>query len=125
MAEGLAREILGPRVTVESAGSHPAKVNPLAVHVLKEEGIDISRHYPKSVDDLPRSFIVQLDYVITLCAEEVCPTLVSKATKLHWPFPDPADFEGAEADKLVRFRETRDGIRKKLQAFQKKLEPSL
>src|SRR3989338_8876191 len=92
LAEGLARKVF-PEAEIESAGSHPGKLNPYAVAVMKEIGLDISKHYSKSIDDLSPKFIVGLDYVITLCAEEVCPTMVSKAKKLHWPHPAPATNE--------------------------------
>lgn len=104
MAEGLARSIWGDRVTVQSAGSHPGKLNPIAVQVMKEKGIDISSHWSKSVDDLKPEFIARLDYVITLCAEEVCPTVVTKGRRLHWPFPDPASENTVEAFRSVRDR---------------------
>lgn len=117
LAEGLARKILGSAVQVESAGSHPGKVNPYAVQVLREIGIDITRHYSKSYDDLKPSFLLQLNYLITLCAEEVCPQLTSRATKLHWPLPDPVNKEGTEEAQLARFRETRDAIAKKIREF--------
>lgn len=102
MAEGLARAAWGERITVKSAGSHPGKLNPIAVQVMKEKGIDISRHWSKSFEDLSPGFIATLDYVITLCAEEVCPTMVSKGRKLHWPFPDPASENTVEAFRGVR-----------------------
>ena len=121
MAEGLAREIFGTSATIHSAGSHPAKVNPFAIAALNEVGIDISRHWSKSIDDLSPKFIVQLDYVITLCAEEVCPVMVSKAKKLHWPLPDPAGVSGTDEDKLQRFRETRDAIRARIEEFRRQL----
>jgi arsenate reductase len=117
LAEGLARRLFGDRAHVESAGSHPSKVNPLAVQVMKEVGVDISRHRSKSVDELAPGFIAELDTVITLCAEEVCPTMVSKARKLHWPHPDPAGKGGTDGEQLERFRETRDAIEAKLKAF--------
>ena len=121
IAEGLARQIF-PNSEVKSAGSHPGKLNPFAVTVMKEIGIDISRHYSKSYDDLPPKFIVGLDYVITLCADEVCPTMVSKAKKLHWPFPDPATKEIIpEGEALKRFREARDAIRRRMEEFQQEL----
>lgn len=117
MAEGLARTLLGPGHEVQSAGSHPSKLNPFAVLVMKEIGIDISKHYSKSIDDLTPKFIVGLDYVITLCAEEVCPTMVSKAKKLHWAHPDPAGQGGMDEEQLQRFREVRDAIRAKIEGF--------
>lgn len=117
LAEGLAREMLGARVTVESAGSHPAQVNPFAIKALKEVGIDASKHHSKSYDDLKPGFIATLDYVITLCAEEVCPQMASRAKKLHWPLPDPANQSGTEVEQLNRFRETRDSIAAKIRNF--------
>jgi arsenate reductase len=122
LAEGLAKEIFGAPVSIESAGSNPSKVNPLAIEVLKEAGIDISRNYSKTVNDISPQFLVDMDYVITLCAEEVCPLLVSKAKKLHWPLPDPAgQTQLSYDDQLKRFRDTREAIRAKLIAFKKEL----
>ena len=118
LAEGLARQIFGEAVVVESAGSKPSRVNPLAIAAMKEIGVDISSHQSKSVGDLSPEFVAGLDYVITLCAEEVCPVILSKATKLHWPMPDPA---GSQED-LARFRSTCEAIREKLQSFKLELK---
>lgn len=121
LAEGLARQVF-PEAEVRSAGSQPGRLNPYAVSVMREIGIDISGHFSKSVDDLPPGFLVDLDYVITLCAEEVCPVLVSKAKKLHWPHPDPATREPLpEAEALQRFRDARDAIHSRLQKFKSEL----
>ena len=123
IAEGLAQEIL-PNAIVKSAGSNPGKLNPYAVAVMKEIGIDISKNYSKYYDDLPPKFLVAMDFVITLCAEEVCPTIDSKAKKLHWPFPDPASKENYSEDEMLRrFRIARDSIREKLVEFKRELEP--
>ena len=122
LAEGLAKQIF-PNAIIESAGSNPGKLNPYAVKVMKENQIDISQQYSKSMDELSPQFIVGLDYIITLCAEEVCPTMVSKAKKLHWPLPDPASKEQlAENVMLQRFRVARDSINEKLQEFKKVIE---
>ena len=121
LAEGLARQIF-PDAEIKSAGSHPGKLNPYAVAVMKEIGVDISNHYSKSIDELSPKFIVGLDYVITLCAEEVCPIMVSKANKLHWPQPDPATQEPiSEAEALQRFRVARDSIQSRLQEFKREI----
>lgn len=121
LAEGLARAEF-PDSEIESAGSHPRNLNPYAVTVMKEIGLDISKHYSKSVDGLSPKFLAGLDYVITLCAEEVCPILVSKAKKLHWPHPDPASKEPLpDAEMLKRFRETRDAIQAKIREFKGEL----
>lgn len=123
IAEGLARSIFGDAVTVASAGSEPSgKVNPFAIEVMKEVGIDMSKHYSKSWDDLSPQFFVNLDYVITLCAEEVCPTLSVKSKKLHWGMPDPASAGNSDAERLDAFRRARNRIKVQLEAFKTSLE---
>lgn len=122
LAEGIARTVLGDFAQVESAGSSPGRVNSFARQALSEIGIDISRHWSKAVDDLPDAFVEKLDYVITLCAEEVCPTTVRKAEKRHWPLPDPGRNPGSDEEILQRFRATRDEIRQRLMAFRAELE---
>lgn len=119
LAEGLARRILGTDARVESAGSRPASVNPFAIRVLREMDIDISSHVSKGVNDLPKDFLDSLDFVITLCAEEVCPVFLSKAKKIHWPLTDPAGSIGSDDDQLRRFRATRDEIARRLLEFRK------
>ena len=119
MAEGLARKMLGDSVKIESAGSEPSKVNPFAIKAMHEIGIDLSRHYSKSYEELTPGFIVGLSYVITLCAEEVCPQMGSRAKKLHWPLPDPANKGGTDAEQLQRFREIRDAIASRIKDFAK------
>lgn len=119
MAEGLAKKLFGDSVNVESAGSQPTKVNPFAVKAMGELGVDLARHHSKSFEDLPSTFVADLNYIITLCAEEVCPRVASQATKLHWPLPDPAGKEGDEATQLARFRETRDSLTTRLKSFAK------
>lgn len=118
LAEGLAKDIFKDKAEVQSAGSVPSgKVQPWAIEVLKEEGLDISSHWSKSFDDLSLDFIANLNYVITLCAEEVCPVLASPAKRLHWPIPDPAGHLGSPDEQMARFRLSRDTIRARLQAF--------
>lgn len=122
LAEGLAKSLFGDTTEIESAGSRPSMVNPLAIEVMKEKGIDISKNYSKMTDNLSPCFLVNLDYLITLCAEEVCPVLASKAKKLHWPMPDPVGHdELSQIEKLQLFRVTRDEIIKKLTEFKKEL----
>ncbi len=112
MAEALARHLYGDRVTVQSAGSAPTRVNPNAIAVLAELGIDATNHTSKLVDDIAPDSI---DLVITLCAEEVCPVYSGRVERLHWPLPDPA---GAPPDQaLARFREVRETLRARLEAF--------
>ncbi len=111
MAEGIARALAPAGVTVSSAGSQPSKLNPLAVKALAEIGIDISGQRSKSVDDIPPG---DVDIVITLCAEEVCPVWLGKATRLHWGLPDPAHAGDTEAERLQAFREVRDELRRRI-----------
>ncbi|NJL25871.1 MAG: arsenate reductase ArsC [Calothrix sp. SM1_5_4] len=118
LAEGLARAMFGKRAEVQSAGSEPSgRVQPWAVEVLKERGIDISENRSKSVDQLPPKFLAELEYVITLCAEEVCPMVISSAKRIHWPIPDPAAATATEEGKAEAFRSARDAIRSKLEDF--------
>jgi len=113
MAEGLARQLL-PGVRIQSAGSRPGRVNPFAIEVLAEQGIDATGHTSKSVQDIDPATV---DLVITLCAEEVCPLFLGKAERLHWPIPDPASDDPAlTADDLrTRFRAGRDELRSRLE----------
>lgn len=122
MAEGLAKKILGADVTVESAGSQPSKVNPFAIEALKEIDIDLSKHFSKSVEALAPEFLDKLDCVITLCAEEVCPVLRSKARKLHWPLPDPAVKGGSDKEQLERFCHVRDELTRRLNLLAQELK---
>ncbi|MFW5968036.1 MAG: arsenate reductase ArsC [Persicimonas sp.] len=116
MAEGLAREIFGDEVRVQSAGSNPSRVNPWAMRAMDEIGIDISDHESTPADDVDPDSV---DTVITLCAEEVCPTFLSDAERLHWPIEDPdtddATLSGEEM--LARFRTARDEIKGRLEAL--------
>ncbi len=116
MAEGLGRMIFGDRVTVQSAGSEPSIVNPCAIEVMRELGIDLSSHRSKSVHDIDPATV---DTVITLCAEEVCPAFLGQARRLHWPIPDPASPDPSipREEMLRRFRTARDSIRDALERF--------
>jgi arsenate reductase len=119
MAEGLARQLLGNEADIRSAGSQPgARIRPEAIEVMKEIGIDLSASRPKSHGDLPPEFLAGLDYVITLCAEEVCPVIPSQnTTRLHWPIDDPVGAGNTEEETLTAFRMARDLIKEHLQTF--------
>ncbi len=116
MAEGLARRRFPERIRVQSAGTRPGRVNPYAVEVMSELGIDLAAHHSKSVDSIDPATV---DTVITLCAEEVCPVWLGTATRLHWPLPDPASDDSAlTPDELrARFRTARDEISRRLEAY--------
>lgn len=118
LAEGLAKSIFGDLAVIESAGSEPSgKVQPWAIETLKLDGIDISKNWSKSTDQLSQEFLNNLNYVITLCAEEVCPTLPSRATRLHWPIPDPAGVP--ETKKSAAFQIAKEDIRNRIEAFRR------
>jgi len=114
MAEGIARALAGDRLTIQSAGSAPSRINPLAVRALAEIGIDAAGQRAKSVDEVDRSTV---DTVVTLCAEEVCPVYLGAARRLHWPLPDPADQHDGESAALERFRGVRDELARRIEDF--------
>lgn len=114
MAEGLARMIFGTRVAVQSAGSEPSVVNPYAIEVMRELGVDLTAQWSKSVQTIDPA---QIGTVITLCAEEVCPAFMGKARRLHWPIPDPASKDPtlSHEQMLGRFRAARDTLREMIE----------
>jgi arsenate reductase len=116
IAEGLAREMFGDRVRVQSAGSQPSHVNPNAIAVMREIGIDVSDHRSKSLDEIDPASV---EVVITLCAEQVCPVWPGHIMRLHWPIPDPATTDPTVSVEamLARFRRARDDIRGRLRTF--------
>ncbi|MBP1777694.1 MAG: protein tyrosine phosphatase, partial [candidate division NC10 bacterium] len=92
-----------------SAGMEPSQLNPYAVRVMQEKGIDISGQHSKAGDwDLAR----QMDVVITLCghANESCPVLPPEVKRLHWPLEDPAAAKGTDAELMATVRHIRDQI---------------
>jgi arsenate reductase len=116
MAEGLARVIFGDRIPVMSAGTEPSKVNPYAIEVMRELGIDLGTHHSKSVQAIETAGV---GTVITLCAEEVCPVFLGKARRIHWAIPDPASRDASipREEMLARFRTARDNIQTMLEKF--------
>ncbi len=116
MAEGLARDLFGEAVMVQSAGSMPSRVNPFAIQAMAELGIDLKTHSSKSVQTIDPNSV---DLVITLCAEEVCPVFLSKAARMHWPLQDPdrKNEDLSEAQRLEHFRVARDQLRARLQVL--------
>jgi arsenate reductase len=103
MAEGLARVLAPGGYQFLSAGSAPGQINPLAIQALSEEHIDISKQRAKGLEAIS---LDQVDTIVTLCAEEVCPVVPGNVRRLHWPLPDPKD--------LASFRAVRDELRKRL-----------
>ena len=115
MAEGFARKFF-PEWTVESAGLEQHGLNPKAVAVMAELGIDISAQQSTLIDP---DYLNQADLVVTLCgdARDRCP--VVPGVKQHWPLPDPAKATGDEEAVLTVFRQVRDEIRRRVLALAK------
>ena len=108
MAEGFARKYF-PDWTIASAGIEKHGLNQMAVRVMSEKGIDISKNESKLIDV---DFLNSSDLVITLCgdARDKCPMTPPTVKKEHWGFIDPALVEGPEEERLKVFRKVRDGI---------------
>ena len=110
MAEGFARQLVRDGQRVYSAGTAPKEIDPMAIQVMKEVGIDISGQHSKGVESIPLN---QIQRIVTLCGEaaESCPALSEKVEHIHWSLPDPALAQGDEARVLQAFRDVRDAIR--------------
>lgn len=116
MAEGITNHFLGDRFEAVSAGTEATSVNPRAIEVLREIGIDISGHISKKLDVFAdRSF----HYVITLCgdANEKCPLFFGGIQRIHLGFQDPAIAVGGDEEIMAEFRRVRDEIKETLLAF--------
>ena len=123
MAEAFLKKLAGDRLEVESAGLEPGKLNPLAVEVMKEIGIDISQNKTKSVFDFYKQG-KDYDYLITVCDEsqtQKCPVFpgTAAARRIHWSFDDPSSFQGAGDKKLAKTRLVRDAIKHRIEEWLK------
>ncbi len=109
MAEGFLRHMAGDRFEVTSAGTTPTELDPVAVRVMQEVGIDISSHRAK---DSAEFFRERFTYVITVCkkAKERCPIFPGAIWRLDWDIQDPAAAAGTAAERLAVFRQVRDEI---------------
>ncbi len=110
LLHGYLAQELGDRAAVYSAGVEVHGLNPRAVRVMAEDGVDISHHTSNHVDEYAA---VPFDYVLTVCdhANEVCPVFPSTAKKLHHNFPDPAKATGSEEEIMTQFRSVRDQVK--------------
>jgi len=120
MAEGILKAIGSDEFEVESAGAKPSIVNPWAIKVMAEIGIDITHQRSNTVTE----FVGQeFDFVITLCgdyAKDTCPVFIGKTQqRLHWNFVDPAEAKGSEEEVLSVFRKVRDLIKTQIEKFVK------
>jgi len=119
IADGFLRSIGGEKYEVKSAGLEAHGLNPRAVQVMEEAGVDISGH---SSDVIDPEVLNRAHYVITLCghADEHCPVISNKnVIKWHWGFDDPAKATGTDEEILNQFRSVRDSIRKRVEQFVK------
>ena len=125
MAEGFVNDMFPGTLEAKSAGVEPSKINPYAVKVMKEAGVDISGNTVNNPGDFKD---IDFDYLITLCdhARETCPAFLTNKPiiRLHWGFPDPAIFEGTEEATLDFFRKVRDDIREQLTVNREQLAVS-
>lgn len=113
MAEAWLNHLCGEKIEAESAGLEPGTINPLAIEVMAEVGIDISQNKTQSVFDLFKAGRIY-NYVITVCdgaSAERCPIFVGVTKRVHWSFPDPSAVTGTHEEKLVQVRAIRDQIR--------------
>ena len=127
MAETLLKKMAGDRFEVESAGLEPGVLNPLAVEVMNEIGIDISQKKTKSAFDLFKEGRLYT-HVITVCDEtsaEKCPIFPGITTRLNWSFADPSSFTGTWEEKLSQTRAVRDAIKTKIEDWLQEGRPIL
>lgn len=110
MAEGFLRSFGGDRFESHSAGTRPSMLNPMAVEVMREAGIDISGQRSKNATEYLGT---HFPYIVTVCdhAKESCPIFPGPSIRLHWSFQDPADAAGSDEERLIVFRKVRDEIR--------------
>jgi arsenate reductase len=119
MAAALLNKRCGEFFAAQSAGLEPGKLNPLAVEVLREMEIDISKNKTQAVFDVFKSGEL-FAYVITVCDESEakgCPIFPGVTTRLHWSFPDPSKFPGSLEEKLEQTRKVRDKIENQIRQF--------
>jgi arsenate reductase len=116
LMHGYLAQSLSNQATVYSAGIETHGVNPKAIQVMREDGVDISHHTSNHVDEYAT---VPFDYVITVCdnAREACPVFPSPATQLHHNFPDPAKASGTPAEIMEQFRAVREQVKMYAQDF--------
>ncbi len=110
MAEGFLNAHYGDRYEAYSAGIEPARVNPYAVRIMTEIGIDISKQRSKSIEEFRGK---NFDYIVTVCdqAKEACPFFPRGKKFLHKGFDDPSKFKGSEDEILAEVRRVRDEIK--------------
>lgn len=123
MAEAWVNHLYGDLFEAQSTGLEPGTLNPLAVRVMKEVGIDISRKETKSVFNFVQSGIF-FSYVITVCDEasaEQCPIFPGVTKRFHWSIPDPSTVTGTPEEKLEKVRAIRDAVRSSVEQWRRQI----
>lgn len=117
MAEALMRKYSGDKFEVFSAGLEPTMINPMTILVMNEVGISMQGYFSKSLT----TFLGKqhFSYLITVCdnAEKKCPIFPGMGARLHWPFEDPAAFQGTPEEKIKKFRSTRENIEARIKEW--------
>jgi arsenate reductase len=123
MAEGWAKEFAGDELVIRSGGIEAHGLNARAIAVMKEAGIDISRHTSDLIDG---DALNHADFAITLCGDayDRCPVTPPHVKRLHWGFEDPARAVGSEQEIMDKFREVRDAIGQRVRAFIEEIRQS-
>lgn len=117
IADGFLKALGSDKYEVKSAGLEAHGLNPRAVQVMSEAGVDISSHTSDVID---QDTLRKADYIITLCghANDHCPVVKNdKAERWHWGFEDPAKATGTEDEIMAKFREVRDAIKQRMEQF--------
>jgi arsenate reductase (thioredoxin) len=118
MAEALLKQRAGDRFEVHSAGLEPKGIHPFTLQVMEELGYDLRDQRSKDVSEYLGKH--HFGYLITVCAhaEEHCPrTFLGVSERMHWPIEDPAAFVGSDAETLERFRQARDELAERIEAW--------
>ena len=116
MAEGILRHLGGDRFAIESAGTQPRSVHPLAIQVMARRGIDLGGHRSKHVDALDHRVF---DYAVTVCddAKENCPFFPGIPQRIHWSIADPSLVTGEETERIAAFEHAADDLTSRILAF--------
>src|SRR5262249_11982383 len=120
MAEGFFRSMAGENLDVVSAGVSPAGIHPVTMMVMREDGVDISGQWSKSVGEIDAK---NVDYLVTLGghARDTCPPFPRKIPSEHWPINDPIGASGTPEERMQKFRETREEIRRRVKELVRRL----
>ena len=121
MAEGFAKEFGKGLIEVHSAGLMAAGIQPRAIAVMKEIGIDISNQKSKVIDE---NLLKKMDIIVTLCgyADDLCPRTPPEIKRIHWPIKDPVGATGTEEEIMNEFRRARDEIKEKVRRLIKEIQ---